>query len=139
MPKSFSGNVHFVGSGKYYPLAMYGCAKLFEFMGASADYQLVEEFSHMNLFTVQENDCVAILGEGTTDRRALELNSRLENAGVISSLLEFDEKLDEIAQAVFYAIQLQYFALQLAQMRGFTQPAFLERRSLLKVSSKMIY
>ena len=134
-----SRSVHFVGSGLYFPLAMYGYAKVCEFMGGLGDYQLVEEFSHMNLFSVREEDLVVILPAGLEDRRSLELHSHLGRAGVRSLLLSFDQHMGKVEQAISYSIQLQYLALTLAQLAGLQQPAFLEKKKLLEISNKMIY
>jgi len=138
-PVIFSGTIHFVGSGKYYPLAMYGCAKIFEFAGLFADYSLTEEFSHMNLFSVQENDCVVILPESSGENKALDLHENLTRNGVGAFLLPVDEEMDPIEQAISYAAHLQYFALRVAQWKGLNQPSFLEKKKLLEISNKMIY
>ncbi|MDA4129874.1 MAG: hypothetical protein OK457_03810 [Thaumarchaeota archaeon] len=130
---------HFVGSGKYYPLAMYGYAKNCEVLGGPGDYQLVEEFSHMNLFSLQGNDCVVILPNGEGDLRSQNLHARLVEAGVNSLLLDFDSAYDKITQGIYYAVQLQYFALSLAQRKGLRQPAFLEKKKFLEISDKLIY
>jgi fructoselysine-6-P-deglycase FrlB-like protein len=135
----FPSGVHFVGSGLYYPIAMYGYAKLCEFVGGPAEYQLLEEFSHMNLFSVRDKDLVVILPAGQEDRRSLDLHASLERAGIKSLLLAFEKSNDKISQAIYYSIQLQYLALTLAQLHGLKEPAFLQRKNLLEISDRMIY
>ncbi|MDA4111853.1 MAG: hypothetical protein OK439_04900 [Thaumarchaeota archaeon] len=134
-----SGTIHFVGSGIYYPVALYGYAKVCEFTGGSADYQLVEEFSHMNLFSMREKDSIFILRDGVHDEKASILHETLSKSGITSSLLSFEEKYDKIEQAIFYSIQLQHLALNIALKKGLIRPAFLDRTDLLRISDKMIY
>lgn len=134
------GTIHFIGSGSFYALAMYGAAKIYEFAGAASDYQLTEEFSHMNLFATRKQDTVMILSYGKEDEKANTLCTSLTKAGIKSMLLPTLGDSEHVLQrAIFQTICLQYLALKVARNRGVKQPAFLHNKTLLEISDKMIY
>lgn len=133
---------HFVGSGSFYAIGIYGAAKIFEFAGGIADYQLTEEFSHMNLFSLQrgEADKVIILRVGLNDQKATSLDAYLNANGIASFLIPIRlEKEHVLERAVSYSIALQYLALNVARNRGLQRPAFLLDQKRLAISNKMIY
>ncbi|MDG7000255.1 MAG: SIS domain-containing protein [Nitrososphaerota archaeon] len=139
IPKT-NGTFHFVGSGSFYAIAMYGAAKIYEFAGGPADYQLTEEFSHLNLFATKKDDLVVILSYGREDSKAEELNSNLKNKGFKSEVLPLLSETEHVLQrAIYYSLCLQYLALHVAQSRAFKQPAFLQNKKLLDISNRMIY
>ena len=139
IPKT-SGTFHFIGSGSFYAIAMYGAAKIYEFAGGAADYQLTEEFSHLNLFATKKDDLVVILSYGKEDAKAAQLNSNLRNKVIKSEVLPLLSETEHVLQrAIYYSFCLQYLALYVAQGRGFKQPAFLQNKKLLDVSNQMIY
>ncbi len=134
-----SGMIHFVSSGCFYPIGMYGAAKVFEFAGEKADYQLTEEFSHMNLFSMTDDDSVIIIKSDESDSTAGKLNEELVNQGYDSQILDFKSGNNPLEHAISCAIHLQYLALNLAKSKGLKQPAFLQNDRLLGISNKMIY
>ncbi len=132
--------VHFLSSGELFPIAMYGAAKVFEFVGGKADYQLTEEFSHLNLFSMNEKDLVVILNDGTKDSTEVKLSEELNRGGFCAQLLSLDEGTStQLEMAISGAIHMQYFALNMALRKGVNQPAFLENQKLLQLSNRMIY
>ena len=137
---SKNGAYHFVASGSFYGIAMYGSAKIGEFVGSRSTYQLTEEFSHMNLFSLEKDDKVIILRFGKEDEKAKDLDASLITAGVKSILLPtLAEREHVVHRAIWYSILLQYLALEVAKKRGKKRPSFLERESLLNASNRMIY
>jgi len=138
------GAYHFVGSGAFYGIAMYGSAKISEFAGGQSSYQLTEEFSHINLFSMKRKrkngDRVLILRYGKEDQKANELDASLVAAGVDSVLLPIQEPREHVVnRAISYSIHLQYLALEVALRRGLKRPSFLVDEGLLRVSDRMIY
>ncbi|MHB8566135.1 MAG: SIS domain-containing protein [Nitrososphaerales archaeon] len=129
----------FVGSGAFFGIAMYGAAKVSEFAGSPSSYQLTEEFSHMNLFAAGKEDSIVILRFGKDDQKAKLLDSLLTKAGFRSILLPTLEEEHVVVRALSYSIHLQYLALEVALQKKLERPAFLENRSVLRVSDKMIY
>jgi len=132
--------VHFVASGHLFPIAMYGAAKVFEFTGCKADYQITEEFSHMNLFSLDKRDLILILRGEQNDSNALKLADELQDAGYYAQVLNLTEHASQpLHIAISGAIHMQHFALNMALRMGLAQPAFLENEKLLGISNKMIY
>jgi fructoselysine-6-P-deglycase FrlB-like protein len=138
---AYNGTYHFVGSGPFFALALYGAAKLFEFARERATYQLIEQFSHLNLFSIdREKDSVFILRSKLDEEKAKFLDANLTQAGVRSYLLPMEAKRhSSIELAISYAIHLQFLALEVAQKRGLDEPAFLKDKEILMVSDSMIY
>ena len=133
-------SVHFVGSGSFYAIAMYGAAKIYEFAGGLADYQLTEEFSHLNLFSTKKDDLIVILTYGKEDEKATELHENLCKEGIKCEKLPLLSETEHVLQrAIYYSFCLQYLALTVALRRGFNGPAFLHDRKLLGISNRMIY
>jgi glutamine---fructose-6-phosphate transaminase (isomerizing) len=133
---------HFVGSGSFYAIAMYGAAKIYEFAGSAADYQLMEEFSHLNLFSLKggNKDHTIILRFGSDDEKGKMLDATLTQAGFSSFLMPIEEEREHVLQrAIYYSIHLQYLALNIALLNGLKAPSFLTKTDSLKVSNKMIY
>jgi fructoselysine-6-P-deglycase FrlB-like protein len=132
---------HFVGSGLYYPIAMYGAAKIFELVGTQAEYQLTEEFSHLNLFSVdKKRSRIMIFPAGKKDAKSSRLCSLLKKCGFKTCIVpSFNEKIEPVWQSIFYSIILQYLALFIANKRGLERPAFLSNPVRRMVSDKMIY
>jgi fructoselysine-6-P-deglycase FrlB-like protein len=131
--------VYFLASGFLYPIAFYGSVKVSEFSGERAEYQLTEEFSHMNLFSMTKKDLAIILKQGS-DRKATQLYEELNRRGYCAELLDLKEPhADPVEVAVTYSIYFQYFALNAALRKGLSKPAFLESPSLLDISNSMIY
>ncbi len=137
-----SAAYHFVGSGSFYAVAIYGAAKIFEFAGGVADYQLTEEFSHLNLFSLQKGktDQVVILRFGANDERAVSLDAYLTANRIKSVFVPIRAEKEHVLQrAVSYSIAIQCLALNVARSRGLQGPAFLLDQERLQISSKMIY
>jgi glutamine---fructose-6-phosphate transaminase (isomerizing) len=131
--------VHFVASGFLFPIAMYGAAKIFEFCGGRADYQITEEFSHLNLFSFYTRDLAIILQSDPTDSTASKLADELNRQGYCAQLLDFSQYTDPLFSAVSASIYMQYIALNMALRAGLEQPAFLKNDKLLGISNRMIY
>ncbi|MDH2901415.1 MAG: SIS domain-containing protein [archaeon] len=139
--ESLEGAFHFVGSGAFFALALYGAAKIFEFAGGRATYQLTEQFSHLNLFSLdKEKDSVFILRCKNGEDKTKFLDANLTQAGIRSTLLPIVGKNHSpIELAIWYAVHLQFLALEVALRKGLDRPAFLIDKRILTVSDKMIY
>ncbi len=131
--------VYFLATGFLYPIAFYGSVKVPEFSGERAEYQLTEEFSHMNLFSMTRKDLAIILNQAS-DPEAAQLYEELNRRGYCAELLDLKEThADPVEVAVIYSIYFQYFALNAALRKRLSRPAFLENPTLLDISNKMIY
>jgi len=58
-----SKRIFVLGNFFTFPLAMYCAAKFYEILGYDAHYSRIEQFSHMELFSVQKGDTVIIFEE----------------------------------------------------------------------------
>ncbi len=132
---TLGNEAYIVGSGITYPLAVYGCAKLFEVLGIKARPARLEQFSHMEIFSIRKNDVILIL---SGDRRAKQLSSKLKAAGYDALVLgPKGGTLEE--EAFYYAFLLQMVALQHAKRMKLEECYFVTNDKLRKISSSMIY
>jgi fructoselysine-6-P-deglycase FrlB-like protein len=134
------GTVHFVGSGYGFGLGIYGAAKTFETTGRRASYEETEEFSHMQLFSLQIDDGDAVfLIPGRIATKEEELADHLSKFGMKVLLIpSISERTVE--DVLFKTFALQMLALKFAKAeRTRKEFAFLEKETLLKISNVMIY
>jgi len=54
------GTTYFLGNSLAYPAALYAAAKTYEILGAKAHAELLEEFSHMELFSLVRRDALNV-------------------------------------------------------------------------------
>jgi hypothetical protein len=117
---------------------MYAAAKLYEFFGARAQYQRLEEFSHMELFSLKAGDAVNILGGSDPLRVGRRLSKSLRVAGYPSALASAERPTE--LESVFDAV----FAAQFAMARwlgetGIKRPYIVDAGKKLAISDSMIY
>ncbi len=141
---------HFVGSGPFYGLCVYGAAKIFEFTGFHSSYQLTEEFSHLDLFSLggkrngsKKKDLIFILRSEPKEERSRELHDLLSKEGVESFLVPTSGRgstqSEILERSISYSIYLQYLGLSAALQTGLSKPSFLLEKSLLRISDRLIY
>lgn len=127
---------HFVGNNEDYALGLYGAAKVYELLGGRAQASLLEEFSHMPLFSLSAGDRVNVL-EAPGETRGGLLNKRLLKGRFASSLLRPQGAgVGRVFQLVF-AVQLA--AIEAAEREGLEAPYFLGASRKLRISDEMIY
>lgn len=126
----FLGNLH------TYPIALYGAAKLFEILGASAFYERIEQFSHMELFSSQPGDTVFILEPKNLHNSQLAKNIKKAGLDVICPPIKYGDK---ISQFLFYTFFVQLVPLFLAKKQKQKDCHFVTAKNLRKISDKMIY
>ena len=133
-----SEHMHIVGSWFAYPLAMYGSAKMYEVFGIKTQYAILEQFCHMELFSVKKDDTILILATGDGDDKADELSAKLakDNYNVLVFRPE-GRNLDE--RALYYAMLLQLMALQNAKKQNLEECYFVRNDKLRTISSSLIY
>jgi glucosamine 6-phosphate synthetase-like amidotransferase/phosphosugar isomerase protein len=127
-----------VGTGLTYPLAVYGKAKIFEVLGAKAQSQRTEQFSHMELFSLTKDDVTIIIPEGQGDLQARMLQAMLEEGSFKTVMLQ-PRFRDVIEESLRVAIYLQVLAWKTAKDRGMKDCAFINKSDLLRISDRMIY
>ncbi len=132
------GTLFFVAAEGLYPLALYGAAKIHEVLGRKAQYERLEQFSHMELFSLSDADTVVLLLRGQEDDGGVKLEEVLRNLGVATHMLKV-ERGDYVNTCVDAAIHLQVLPWTLAVKDGIAECAFLVKRDALKASDQIIY
>ncbi|HEV2389597.1 MAG TPA: SIS domain-containing protein [Nitrososphaerales archaeon] len=127
---------HFAGNNEAYAASVYGVAKIYEMLGGRAQASLLEEFSHMPLFSLFKSDCVNIV-ESPTGRKGGELQERLTKGGYSSSLIRLEG--DPVERLYLLVFSLQKAVIDAARRRGLESPYFLGAKKKMKISDEMIY
>jgi len=131
---SRGGVTHFTGNNEAYAISIYASAKVYELLGGKSQATLLEEFSHMPLFSLEQSDTVNVLGEtGKGERLATKLKQSFFRASVIRGRGTTVERL----YGIVFACQMG--ALREAKERGLARPRFLDDEEKLKISDEMIY
>ena len=133
---SGSNVTYFVGNNEAYALSVYGAAKVYEFLGARAQASMLEEFSHMQLFSLSPSDCVNVI-EFPDGTRGELLSEKLKRAGYDVSLIRPEGGNVERLYNLVFAIQTA--AIAAARKRGLDAPYFLRAKKKLRISDEMIY
>jgi fructoselysine-6-P-deglycase FrlB-like protein len=131
-----SDHMYIVGNGLTYPLAIYGSAKMYEVLGIKAQYAMLEQFCHMELFSVKKTDTILIL-PAENDCKSNELSEHLMNNNYRALILEpKGKKLEE--KLLYHTMLLQLIALQNAKRQNLVECFFVNTK-LRDISSSLIY
>lgn len=127
---------YFAGNNEAYAASIYGVAKIYEILGGRAQASLLEEFSHMPLFSLSNSDCVNVI-ESPRGRKGERLQGSLTERGYPSSLIRVEGgAVDRLYLLVF---ALQKAAIDAAKRGGLQAPYFLGAKKKLSISDEMIY
>jgi len=130
-----NGHVYVLGNWITYPLVMYGCAKMYEILGMKAQHVMLEQFCHMQLFSVKEGDTILIL---SNDNKAKELSAKLVNDGYNALIFEPKGKSLE-DNLLYYTFLLQLIVLNNAKRLQLKECYFITNNKLREISSSLIY
>ena len=131
-----NGTTYFLGNSLAFPVCLYAAAKTYEILGAKAHAELLEEFNHLELFSLDESDVVNGFASFDPSGSAVRLGCTL----VDPRFAVIEEWGSSSAEKLFHAIfQVQHSVLAEAKRRGITSPIFLSRRDSLAASDRMIY
>jgi len=130
-----SKRVFVLGNFFTFPLAMYCAAKFYEILGYDAHYVKLEQFSHMELFTIKKNDTVIIFEEKTPHNIQLEQNLKKIGINVIHPLIP-SEKISQIIYCTFFS---QLITLFEAKKKNKKNCHFVTAKKIRKISNEMIY
>lgn len=132
------GTTYYLGNSLGYPAALYAAAKTYEILGAKAHAELLEEFGHLELFSLRGSDVVNGFAcfdpSGLSGRLGGALRRGGYDCGVVRGWGR--SPLEKIFHAVF-AVQLSI--LLTAEERGIAAPKFLSAGAALEASDVMIY
>jgi len=132
------GTTYFLGNSLAYPVSMYAAAKTYEFLGSRAHAELLEEFSHLELFSLGHADRVNIFSAFDPLEESVRLAGALSREEYESSVIpgRGTTKPERLFHAVF-ATQLS--VLKRTAELGLSTPSFLTSDDRLVVSDSMIY
>ncbi len=135
---SQTGVTYFLGNHAANGVAVYAAAKVYEFLGWRSHPELLEEFSHMELFSLTRDDTVNIFScfdDGNTGKKLKALLRRHRyRCELIDSWGESD--VEKLFHSVF---TVQLAALRSAELLGLMRPHFLDAKTQLETSDAMIY
>ena len=133
-----SGTTYFLGNSLAFPAALYAAAKTYEILGSRAHAELLEEFSHLQLFSSRRSDLVNAFACFDPSGLAENLGSALAQGGRRSNVIADwgRSPVERLFHAVFV---VQRSVLDEAKERGLSAPKFLSHRGALEASDAMIY
>jgi len=130
------GVTHFTGNNEAYAASIYGAAKIYELLGGRAQASLLEEFSHMPLFSLSTSDTINVI-EHPGGRKGELLCSKLRDGGYASTLIRPEGSRLERLYLLVFAMQMA--AILAARRQGLAAPYFLSAKKKLRISDEMIY
>jgi len=132
------GTTYFLGNSMAYPVALYAAAKAYEVLGARTHAELLEQFSHLELFSLGDLDAVNSFACFDPSGVARKLDRALASRGFESQLVPTWG--GSIMERLFHAVfSVQLSVLRKGEASGLTSPMFLSARRALDTSDEMIY
>ena len=127
--------IFILGNMHTFPLAMYCAAKFYEILGYDAHYCRIEQFSHMELFSVKKGDTVIIFDDKNPHVR--QLGKNLEKIGV--NLIHPDIPSEKLSQILYCIFLSQMIPLNEAKKKNRKNCYFIAAKKIRNVSNRMIY
>ncbi len=124
--------IYIVGNNITYPLAIYATAKIYEILGSKAQYSMLEEFCHMEIFSVKDDDTVLLL---TDNRKAEILYKRLP----CNKYIIHPYNTSIIDNILYYIFFIQLTMLKNAERLGINECYFVKNEFIRDISSTLIY
>jgi len=115
---------------------MYCAAKFYELLGYDVHFQRIEQFSHMELFSIKKGDTVLIFEEKNSHNKQLVKN--LKNIGLNVIHPAFESK-NKISQLLYYVYLSQLLPLFEAKKRRKKECHFVLSKKFRNASNQMIY
>jgi glutamine---fructose-6-phosphate transaminase (isomerizing) len=131
----------FLGNGILFPISVYGTLKINEVLGLKSFAYQIEEFCHSPLFSIKMNDKIIIFRNNNKYDLlgSKEFCDRLTKLGLSTPFVVDCSKLsltDRLLKSTFF---VQVLVLKQALKKGLQDCFFLRNKSLLKLSSDLIY
>jgi fructoselysine-6-P-deglycase FrlB-like protein len=131
-----TGRIFVLGNMHTFPISMYFVAKLYEVLGSSAQYERIEQFSHMGLFSARKGDTVFIFDGNSRYNTKLKKNLKKAGLNVVHLVPNTRKKIEQICYYVFVS---QLIPLFHAKRMNQKQCFFVNAKKLRNASSEMIY
>jgi len=132
---TISKRIFVLGNLFTFPLAMYCAAKFYELLGYDVHYCRIEQFSHMELFSVQKGDTVIIFEEKNPHNKQLVKSLKKIDINVIHPNVP-SEKLSQIIYCTFFS---QLVTLFEAKKKNKKECHFVTAKKIRNISNQMIY
>mgnify|MGYP003481427474 FL=1 len=132
----FGKRIFILGSAHTFPITIYCAAKFYEILGYDVHFERIEQFSHMELFSVKKGDTIIIFEEKNSHNKQLVTNLQSIGLNVIHPTFESKNKISQLLYYVYFSQLLPLFT---AKKRGQKDCHFVLSKKLRNVSDKMIY
>jgi fructoselysine-6-P-deglycase FrlB-like protein len=135
---SKDGTTFYLGNHAGFAIAQYATAKTYEFFGSHAQGALLEEFSHMELFSLRKKDTVNVFQTADPAGLGVRLVDQLGRKGYSAALIERRgrNRMEEVFHSIFV---IQLAILRQMKERGLVIPSFMRSRQKLELSDMIIY
>lgn len=130
-----SKRIFVLGNFYTFPLAMFCAAKFYEVLGYDVHYSRLEQFSHMELFSIKRGDTVILFEEKNPHNTQLGKNLRKIGINVIHPLIPTD-RISQILYCTFFSQLIVLFEARKKQQK---ECYFITAKKIRDVSNKMIY
>ncbi len=130
-----SKRIFVLGNLFTFPLAMYCAAKFYEILGYDVHYCRIEQFFHMELFSVQKGDTVIIFEEKNPHNKQLVKSLKKIDINVIHPNVP-SEKLSQIIYCTFFS---QLVTLFETKKKNKKECHFVTAKKICNISNQMIY
>ncbi len=128
--------IFILGNLYTFPIAMYCAAKFYEMLGITAQYERIEQFLHMGLFSVKKGDTIIIFEEKNFHN--IKIMKNLKKLG-INVYRPASGTKNKIAQVIFFTLISQLVPLFYAKKHRQKECFFVTAKNLRNASSRMIY
>lgn len=131
------GTTYFLGNHLAHAAAIYSSAKVHEVLGGRAHAEALEEFSHMELFSLASSDAVNLFSAFDPMGMSGKLRDALSKEGFRAAVVPARGR--SAAESFFHSVFVaQLWCLAEAGKMGLAKPRFL-RTKRLRLSDSMIY
>ena len=104
-----TGRIFVLGNMHTFPISMYFVAKLYEVLGSSAQYERIEQFSHMGLFSARKGDTVFIFDGNSRYNTKLKKNLKKAGLNVVHLVPNTRKKIEQICYYAFVSQLIPLF------------------------------
>jgi hypothetical protein len=132
------GTTYFLGNSMGHAAALYAAAKAYEVLGAKAHAEQLEEFSHLEMFSLGSGDVVNVFSCFDPSAKSEKLSRILSESGYESGFVPARGRTD--VERLFHSVFAgQLSVIDAAKRAGLKRPRFLDSDRKLSASDAMIY
>ena len=132
------GTTYLLGNSGGYAAALYTAAKIYEVLGTRAQAELLEEFSHLEVFSLAKHDQVYAFSCFDPGGVARKLAKTLGESGYAARVVP--SRGSTFIESLFHSVFVgQLSVLEAASKRGLGEPGFAGSAQKLRTSDSMIY